>query len=127
MKLQQFGFEIYAAIDAYSRFIIWIFCGISATTSVSVTKQFIVVVRNKKTQPVIIRSDRGSETVLITEAHFQLSKAKAEYIHSDGQPVDFQDIWQYGRGVENIRIEAWWNKLIAGQLYLWRVSNRLFI
>ena len=38
LKLEPYGIEIYAAIDAYSRYIIWIYCGITARTGVSVVR-----------------------------------------------------------------------------------------
>ena len=37
-KLSRFGFEIYSAIDAYSRYIVWCYIGISNRTAVSVNK-----------------------------------------------------------------------------------------
>jgi len=36
--LSRFGFEIYGAIDAYSRYIVWCYVGISNHTVVSVNK-----------------------------------------------------------------------------------------
>ena len=36
MKLSQYGIEIYRAIDAYSRYIPWIYVRVSAATAVSV-------------------------------------------------------------------------------------------
>ena len=40
-KLSRFGFEIYRTIDAYSRYIVWRYVGISNRTAVSVNKQCI--------------------------------------------------------------------------------------
>ena len=40
-KLKPYGIEIYACIDAYSRYIIWIYVGISAGTAVSVGRQYL--------------------------------------------------------------------------------------
>ena len=37
-KLSQFGFEIYGAINAYSRYIVWCYIGISNRTAASVNK-----------------------------------------------------------------------------------------
>ena len=36
IKLEPFGIEIYAAIDGYSRYIVWIYVSISARTTVGV-------------------------------------------------------------------------------------------
>jgi hypothetical protein len=38
MKLEPFGIEIYAIIDGYSRYIVWIYVGITARTAVSVLR-----------------------------------------------------------------------------------------
>ena len=40
-KLSRFGYEIYGAIDAYSRYIVWCYIGISNCTAVSVNKQYL--------------------------------------------------------------------------------------
>lgn len=72
-KLQQYGFEIYAAIDAYSRFIPWIYVGNSALTERSILAQYITVVGEHGFLPMVIRSDRGSETTMVAAAHYWLS------------------------------------------------------
>jgi len=36
MKLELFGIEIYASVDAYSRYITWIYFGVSTRTAISV-------------------------------------------------------------------------------------------
>jgi hypothetical protein len=46
-KLSPFGFEIYAAIDAYSRCIIWIYVGVSGRVSLSIVQQFLLVILEK--------------------------------------------------------------------------------
>ncbi|KAL3705760.1 hypothetical protein TMatcc_006769, partial [Talaromyces marneffei ATCC 18224] len=68
LKLANYGIEIYAAIDTYSRYVIWIYIGISARTAVSVLHQFLDTLSSTKAMPEIIRSDRGTETVLISSA-----------------------------------------------------------
>ena len=40
-KLQNWGFEVYAGIDEYSRFITWFYVGVKANTSLSVLAQYI--------------------------------------------------------------------------------------
>ncbi|HEU0046538.1 MAG TPA: hypothetical protein VFQ43_02885 [Nitrososphaera sp.] len=39
LKLDHWGIELYAGIDAYSRYITWFYCGVSAKTSWNVYKQ----------------------------------------------------------------------------------------
>ena len=72
LKLSQYAIEIYAAIDAYTRYIPWIYVGVSATTAVSVAKMYLTALGIMKIQPQYLRSDRGSETALIMNAHCQL-------------------------------------------------------
>ena len=43
-KLAVYGFEVYAAVDAYSRYIPWFFIGHSAFTALGVVLQFLTVV-----------------------------------------------------------------------------------
>ena len=58
-KLARFGFEIYGAIDAYSRYIVWCYVGISNRTAVSVNKQYLRLLRTTLHMPKLIRSDKG--------------------------------------------------------------------
>lgn len=58
-KLSRFGFEIYGAIDAYSRYIVWCYIGISNQTAVSVNKQYLRLLRTTLHIPKLIRSDKG--------------------------------------------------------------------
>ncbi|KGY14608.1 hypothetical protein PABG_12476 [Paracoccidioides brasiliensis Pb03] len=74
-KLQHWGIEIYAAIDAYSRYIVWIYIGITNRTAVSVLRQFLDVLQATSTFPQIIRSDRGTETSMIAAAQLKLHQA----------------------------------------------------
>ena len=59
-KLSRFGFEIYGAIDAYSRYIVWCYVGISNRTAVSVNKQYLRLLRNTLHMPKLICSDKGN-------------------------------------------------------------------
>ena len=118
LKLALYGIEVYAAIDAYSRYIIWIYVGISARTAVSVLRQYLDTIELLGQHPRFIRSDHGNETVLLAPAHYQLQQA------IDSQ-LQFQDCYLYGASTTNQRIEAWWNQLTKGLLFRWRVSLRM--
>lgn len=115
MKLQPYGIEVYASIDAYSRYIVWIYVGISARTQVSVLRQYLDTVGAVQVLPKKLRSDHGTETGLMGEAHFQLMKKRNEAIR-------MEDCYIYGTSTENQRIEAWWGQLTKGLLFKWRVS-----
>ncbi|KAL3428760.1 hypothetical protein BDV09DRAFT_203923 [Aspergillus tetrazonus] len=54
LKLVLYGFEIYAAIDAYSHYIIWIYMGTSSCTAVSILWQFLDVLQQSKNPEIQI-------------------------------------------------------------------------
>ena len=115
LKLEPYGIEIYAGIDTYSRYIVWIYVGITCRTAVSVLRQFLDVIEVLKQQPRFIRSDRGTETILMASAHHQLLQAFDE-------GIEFTDSFIYGTSTQNVRIESWWGQLCRGMLQTWRVS-----
>ena len=101
-KLDHWGFQIYAAIDAYSRFVIWVYVGISSHTAKSVLRQYVNAVAQKKVVPHILRSDRGVETTMIAAAHYELRKC-----HDPEMTIG--SFYRYGTSTANQRIEAWWS------------------
>ncbi|KAF2469932.1 uncharacterized protein BDR25DRAFT_343225 [Lindgomyces ingoldianus] len=56
-KLKPYGVEIYACIDAYSRYIVWIYVGISACTAVSCLRQFLKTLKETEQQPRFVQSN----------------------------------------------------------------------
>ena len=72
MKLRQYGIEIYGAIDAYSRYVPWIYVRVSAATAVSVAKMYLEALEVVPIQQQYLRADRGTETSLLMNAHWQL-------------------------------------------------------
>ena len=115
LKLEFYGIEVYAAIDAYSRYILWIYVGISARTAVSVLRQYLDTVEMIGQYSRFVRSDHGGETVLLAPAHHQLQQAT----DSD---ISFHECYLYGASTTNQRIEAWWNQLTKNLLFRWRVG-----
>jgi hypothetical protein len=118
LKLSFWGIEVYAAIDTYSRYIIWIYVGVSATTAVSTARQFLDTIEEIGFIPQIVRSDRGSETSLIADIQWTLSRQR----HQSDIPLS--DCYKFGTSKENQRIEAWWMQLTKGCLGKWRVCAR---
>ena len=53
----------------------WTYVGISARTAVSVSHQYLTVVLTNGRHPRYVRSDHGTETVLIAGAHHELHQA----------------------------------------------------
>lgn len=121
LKLAPYGIEIYGAIDAYSRYIIWIYVGISGRTAISVLRQYLDTIEMLNQHPRFVRSDHGGETVILAQAHHLLQQAA-------DPTTQLKDCYMYGASTTNQRIEAWWNQLTKGLLFRWRVSyiNILF-
>jgi hypothetical protein len=69
MKLTPYGIEIYVTIDAYSRYVVWIYVGVSEMTAISVVRQYLNAVKNIGYHTQVIRSDYGSETALIIKTY----------------------------------------------------------
>ena len=115
-KLEHWGIQVYAAIDVYSRFIIWIYAGISARSAMSVFKQYLITIRDSHVMPRLIRTDRGGETVLAADAHYYVSSD----VRRDEAPLRFGDCFRYGTSKQNQRIEAWWNQLRRARISRWR-------
>ena len=60
-KLKPYGLSIHAAIDGYSRKILWLVVSHSTNDPNVVSSYFINCIEELKLLPTIIRSDRGSE------------------------------------------------------------------
>ena len=101
-------------MDAFSRYIIWTYVGISNSTQVSCLRQYLEVIKELGFQPRFIRSDRGVETGMLAAAHFELQK-------NEVPDLEFDDCWIYGTSTANQRIEAWWQQLSSSMIWQHRV------
>nr|XP_036584440.1 uncharacterized protein CTRU02_05514 [Colletotrichum truncatum]KAF6793958.1 hypothetical protein CTRU02_05514 [Colletotrichum truncatum] len=122
-KLLPFGFEIYASIDAYSRYIVWFYVGFSAHTARSVLAQYLSTLLSRGIMPQTIRSDRGTETILTAGSHWYLSQdrtKKAPLQPGQDVPIQFRDCWIFSKSIHNVKIESWWNQLCQAQSATWR-------
>jgi len=76
LKFRDYKIGIYACIDGYSRYITSTHVGLSVTCTVSILKQYLdALSRNDDIRPTIIRADRGTETMLMANAPWQLEQA----------------------------------------------------
>jgi hypothetical protein len=117
LKFRDYGIGIYAMVDGYSRYITSIYVGLSVTCAVSILKQYLDAVEsNNNTRPRFIRSDRGTETILMANAHWQLEEA-------DDPTAVLKSIYRYGTSKANSRIESWWEELTDGQTKSWQVGK----
>ena len=118
-KFEEFGIQIYAAIDAYSRNVVWIYCGVSARTMISVYRQFATALERRGIAPQLIRTDKGKETIMAADAQYQHA------ILTRDPSCTFRDCFIYGTSTANERIEAWWGQLSKEQLIHWLVSQKV--
>jgi hypothetical protein len=112
-KLTQFGMQIYAAIDAYSRKIIWFYCGSSNRTAISVIRQYFIAVQALGFCPRFIRTDRGTETVLLAALHFSLfieACLAEQWPEDEYQQLQISDCYIYGTSTRNVKIEGLWRQ-----------------
>ncbi|OAQ58909.1 hypothetical protein VFPBJ_11642 [Purpureocillium lilacinum] len=111
-----YGFEIYAAIDAYSRNIIWFYVGHTATTALSVLKQYLAACGAYGLRPWFLQADRGSETPLAAAAHWNF------VLRSEGRIEWHGQVFQQGKrlkvsykaapSTKNVKIESWWERML---------------
>lgn len=120
-KFEQFGIQIYAAIDAFFRHIIWIYVGVSARTMISVFKQFVTAVGYRGVTPQLVRADKGLETILTADAQYHLARLSRAR-KGDGD-CTFKKTFVFGTSTKNQRIEAWWQQMSKSQLSGWLVSR----
>jgi hypothetical protein len=120
--LKAWGIEIYAAIDAYSRKIIWIYVGNSNRSRLAVARQYLQTVAQLDWCPRFVRADRGQEPVLLADAHLRLFLEHRHIAGDDQSTLDtlpVTDCFWFGPSTANQRIENWWLRLLTTQLEWW--------
>ena len=113
-KLNFFDIEIYAAIDAYSQYITWIYVEISNHTAVNTLVQFLTTLRIENIHSQWIWSDHDIETALLAAAHHAFMK-----VHISD--ISFADCYQFEISTTNQWIETWWAQLTNDMLFQWKV------
>jgi hypothetical protein len=117
LKFRDYGIGIYACVDGYSRYITSVYVGLSVTCGVSILKQYLdAIAGNRNLRPKIIRADRGTETMIMANAQWQLEQA-------DLPEAPFGSVFKYGTSKSNSRIEGWWFELTKGQTQQWQVRD----
>jgi hypothetical protein len=112
-KFSQYGIEIYAAVDAFSRKIIWFYVGNSNRTPISVVRQYLNAVQTTGICPRFIRTDRGTETVLLADLHFSLfieATLREQWSDEDYYDLRPSECYIYGPSTKNIRAEGLWRQ-----------------
>lgn len=103
-KLRQFGFEIHACIDGWSRKLMWLHMGSSNRLPEQILTYYVDAVQRSQCMPARQRTDRGAENTL----------AAAVQRHFNGD-----DAHLFGVSVSNQRIECWWNQMYALGVDFW--------
>lgn len=85
-KLEYYGFEIYAGIDCWSRFVQWSYVGITARTAVSVMKQYLDHVETTGSMPVIVQTDRGDYLSIIIVGVRRANRNRGRDVYGCGRP-----------------------------------------
>jgi len=98
------------------RYIPWIHVGIAARTGIAILKQSLNRIEDTNILPQAIRSDRGTETTMMANAHWQLHR-------EHNIDIRFEDIYWYGTSTWNQRIESWWRQMSKSQTLAWKVRN----
>jgi hypothetical protein len=118
-KLAEYGFQIYGIIDAFSRYVLDIYVGISNRTQVSIQKFFLGCVRQFGF-PKLVRSDKGMETLMMCVCQLLLRR-------EDKPDLPFHKAYIFGPSTKNQRIEAWWNTLADGLTETWKKFFEAFV
>jgi hypothetical protein len=108
-KLAQYGIEIYVAVDAYSRKIIWFYVGNSNRTQLSVLRQYLLAIKARGLCPSFIRTDKGTETIMLADAHFSLfteAELAEHWPDEEYDSLSVTDCYIYGPSTRNVRVEG---------------------
>ena len=105
-KLAIYGFQIYAIVDAYSRFIIHLFVGLSNQTLVAIQKYYLMAVLLFGI-PLRIRTDKGTETLLMAACQMLLRQA------AEGRELEVTDCHLFGKSIFNVHVESLWEEMIS--------------
>lgn len=119
-KLEHWGIEIYGAIDAFSRYIVWLHIGASAKTAYGVMVDYLDVVLTKGVRPWILRTDKGTETRMLANLHHSL-------VEQDHPGIPIEKTYCYGTSTSNTKIESWWQQLTRTIVHRWRVSSLIIL
>ena len=113
-KLSYWGFGIYACIDAYSRKVMWSYCGNANRSFFCVLAQYLRAIKALGHCPRFVRTDKGGETLLAAAAHYTLyvEALAAGVIEPDGtDQTRLECSWIWGPSWRNVRIERLWGQL----------------
>lgn len=107
-KLKPFGFGISGCIDGFSRKLLWLSCGPTNNNPTVIAKHFVDCVRSVGVVPQRLRTDCGTENVIMAAIQCTLRAGHTDYHSGSKSHI-------YGTSVNNQRIEAWWSSFRKGR------------
>lgn len=123
-KFRNYGIEIYAGVDVYSRRIQWIYVGNSNRRQTSILYQMVAILEDRNRCPKFWRSDRGKEVLLLADSHYSFYQKYRETQGDTPEQLNslrFRDCYMFGTSTANIRIESTWMRMIRSQTKPWLV------
>jgi hypothetical protein len=115
-KIKPFGFPLHAAVDGYSRFILWMKVVPSNNNPRVIAHHYLSHIERVGGCPVNTRSDYGSE-------NNHMAGAQRFFRCLQLLPNQFDVAWnshQWGPSTSNTRIESVWSRLKSEGLSYWR-------
>lgn len=112
-KLKPYGVSIHAAVDGYSRRILWLKACDSNKNPHYVAYFYLNYIREINGVPVLVYSDRGTENSLTRDLQYTL-----RWNHNDQNQG--LSSYRYGSSTRNTRIERFWRELrrMCGQTWM---------
>ncbi|OWF45037.1 hypothetical protein KP79_PYT01623 [Mizuhopecten yessoensis] len=113
-KLKPFGFCIHAAIDGYSRRVLWLEVSSSNNNSNLIATYYLETLNQIGCAPRLLRSDLGTENAM-------LSLLQPYFRYSARDSMAGMKSFMYGKSTSNQRIEAFWG-LLRRQGFDWWIN-----
>ncbi|KAJ5992804.1 hypothetical protein N7451_008528 [Penicillium sp. IBT 35674x] len=98
MKLGPFGIEFSAAIAGYSRYVMWVYIGVSGHSAVSVERSYLDCITSLGYQSRTVHAAKGTETALLESAHYGISLDTA---------LDMVAAWIIRESKDGVRNSQW--------------------
>ena len=77
---------------------------------IAVLKYYLLAVEEFGVVPVKLRTDKGTETLLMAEAQFRLREDQ------EGREMEVRECHLFGPSTRNTKIESWWGQLVSGKV-----------
>ncbi|XP_069126482.1 uncharacterized protein [Argopecten irradians] len=112
-KLKPYGISIHAAVDGFSRRVVWLKACSSNKKPEYIAHFYMDYVRKINGVPFIVYADKGTENSIVRDLQYAL-----RWNHTD--PFQGLSSFMYGSSLRNTRIERFWRNLrsMCGQSWM---------